>query len=117
MTALHPLLIGLVRAVMPICAERGLAEEIATAVSAQLDSTAPAVMTLHVSPENVEAMQTRFEGRLTVEADESLGPAAARLDWPRGGAAFDADATLAAATAAIESFFGDNQKQGLRDAG
>lgn len=117
LAALQPLLEGLVRTVAPVAAARGLAEEIAAAITTRLENTAPQAMTLHVATEHVEAMEQRFGDRVVVEADETLGEHAARLAWPGGGAIFDADAALAEATAAIEAFFGETQTKGLRDAG
>jgi flagellar biosynthesis/type III secretory pathway protein FliH len=105
--ALRPLLMQLVELAAPAAAARGLAEEVAAAVGDRLPRARDATMVLKVAPANAEALRARFEERLAVEVDATMGANAARLDWPDGGALFDADGALAAAMAAIDDFFGE----------
>lgn len=93
----------------------GLAQAGAAAACGEALQAAAAVVRLpglrvRVAPDTLGALQTRVpplpEG-LCLEADSTLPPGAARLDWPRGGADFAPDAALSALHQSLSATLGE----------
>jgi hypothetical protein len=104
--ALAPVASALARLAAPRAAARGLAEELAAAVTARLDAAPSEALEAHVAPSVRDAVAAKLEEAVPVRADPALGETQARLDWPGGGLRFDAEDAAAAALDAIERFFG-----------
>lgn len=96
-------------AAVPRLAAMGFAAEVAAASLAIVRAGAPPGVVLRAAPEEADEISARLaaaspsgrSGALRVEADASLPPGAARLDWSDGGAEFDADRIAAAALACL----------------
>jgi flagellar biosynthesis/type III secretory pathway protein FliH len=114
---LRPVIEAIIRAAAPMAASRGLAEEVAAAVTAHLDTTRSESLVLRVAPDRIEDLRHRLEDSVAITPDPMLGPITAQLEWAGGGTVFDAEGCLDAATHAIESFFGSANEERLRDAG
>jgi flagellar biosynthesis/type III secretory pathway protein FliH len=115
--ALRPLVDALMCMAAPLAAKRGLAEDVAAAIAAHLDAGKAETLVLYVSPERLDDLRHRLDEAVQLAPDPDLGPIAARLEWAGGGALFDVQGCLDAASEAIEAFFDMPHEEGMKDAG
>jgi hypothetical protein len=105
---------ALLEGMAPELARRGLPAELAAAAAEALAGArreaAEPPPRARVAPCHMQAVRRAFAEAqldLAVEADASLGPLSARLDWAQGEDAIDLDAALDAAGAALERHLPD----------
>jgi len=113
---LRPVIEALARVAAPQAAAAGFDAMLAEAVAARLAGAAAPRLTVRAAPERVEGLTLRLGDAVEVRPDPALEGARARLEWAGGGAECDVEGCLAAARAAIETFFGEAEEE-MRDVG
>jgi flagellar biosynthesis/type III secretory pathway protein FliH len=114
---LRPVVAALVRVAAPQAAAAGLEAAVVAAVDARLAAMPQARLVIRCAADRVEGLALRLGEVAAVRPDPALEGARARLEWEGGGADYDAAGCVAAASAAIDRFFGAADQERTGDVG
>jgi len=119
LNSLHPLFKELVKAVLPDCASRGLASEIAAAIYKACEKSPLSQIQVHVAPDAVSAIEKSLstsQADVQFLPDAALGTLEARISWQGGFDEISLSAALTEIEDVVESFFESSQNIGALNA-
>ena len=119
LASLHPMMRGLVSAVLPECARLGLSREIEAIVASACEKSPDSQLIIRVPTDAVSALTellAKTKADLRVEGDATLDALHVNIAWQGGFDTLNIDAALADIRAAVDDFFSQAQLTGTQNA-
>lgn len=119
LSSLKPMLESLVAAVLPHCAARGLAHEVAAIVTNACEKAPHSQIVIKVAPESAEAISEMLapaKADFTIESDTALAALDVKIAWHGGYDEINLEAALSHVRGAIDEFFSPSQMTGTENA-